>query len=429
MLAMRKLFVIAIGAAMLTGINIAQAQNYTNDQAKKPTIAEIQQQLNNQSATIKKLQQQLQTLKNQNSENDIINPLDKTTPRFGFLQLNTDQVDFRLYGQVNQAMMYAKDGNENNMFFVSNNASTPRIGTVGTMKINQDFNIGARIELGLKANASDVVSQTSHTPDNVIDLRKVEFIAQSQKFGSLWLGRGDTAMNGTSEVDLSGTDLAAYSSVADLGGGILFYDNNANALSSTTVGNVFNNLNTHVRENRIQYKTPTLYGFNLSASAMAGKHHDVALWYNDEWKYFKLAGAFGCISPQDISSGTNLAHGHVLNGSLSMLLNSGFNATFASGKVYNTIAGRDSPYFWYSKLGYQKKWFEFGDSSMSVDYGRYNNFAQSNDRGKTTGIGLVQNVDRWGSAFYGSYRLFKLNRQSGDLNNVNVYSLGVLFKF
>jgi len=36
-------------------------------------------------------------------------------------------------------------------------------------------------------------------------------------WGKAWLGQGDTASNGTSEVDLSGTDVAAYSSVGDVG--------------------------------------------------------------------------------------------------------------------------------------------------------------------------------------------------------------------
>ena len=43
-------------------------------------------------------------------------------------------------------------------------------------------------------------------------------------FGTLRLGQGDTASNGTSEVDLSGTDVAAYSSVADVGGSFEFRD-------------------------------------------------------------------------------------------------------------------------------------------------------------------------------------------------------------
>ena len=48
-----------------------------------------------------------------------------------------------------------------------------------------------------------------------VSYRKAEIYFWHDNFGKLWIGHGSMATDGTSEVDLSGTSLAGYASVAE----------------------------------------------------------------------------------------------------------------------------------------------------------------------------------------------------------------------
>ncbi len=84
-----------------------------------------------------------------------------------------------------------------------------------------------------------------------------------EKWGTLRLGQGDTATNGTSEVDLSGTAVAAYSSVADVGGGFEFRDNGDIGITVRDSRSNFDGLS---RKDRVRYDTPRWAGFFASGS-------------------------------------------------------------------------------------------------------------------------------------------------------------------
>jgi hypothetical protein len=85
-----------------------------------------------------------------------------------------------------------------------------------------------------------------------------------EKWGTLRLGQGDTATNGTSEVDLSGTDVAAYSSVDDVGGNFEFRDNGVG--TGITVSDSRSNFDGLSRKDRVRYDTPKWAGFFASGS-------------------------------------------------------------------------------------------------------------------------------------------------------------------
>jgi len=102
---------------------------------------------------------------------------------------------------------------------------------------------GARritIEVQFESNSTAAIridQDGSAGPNNFTE-RKLELYVDSKRFGRLWAGQGDTASNGTSEVDLSGTSVVAYSGIADMAGGIAFSDNN---VLGPRIGQVFSN--------------------------------------------------------------------------------------------------------------------------------------------------------------------------------------------
>jgi predicted porin len=65
----------------------------------------------------------------------------------------------------------------------------------------------------------------------------------------------------------------------------------ANALTETTVGDVFANFDGLSRDDRIGYDTPTFAGFTLSSSWVTDDRWDVAARYAGDFGGVKLAAA------------------------------------------------------------------------------------------------------------------------------------------
>lgn len=135
-------------------------------------------------------------------------------------------VDFAISGQINRAALYADDGHTAKWFFVDNDNSSTRFRFTGSNDFEKDWKVGIVWEVEMQSNPSNNMNMdlTGDTTDVHFDERKMEFWV-GNAWGKAWLGQGDMASNGTSEVDLSGTDVAAYSSVGDVGGGFFFQDN------------------------------------------------------------------------------------------------------------------------------------------------------------------------------------------------------------
>ena len=104
----------------------------------------------------------------------------------------------------------------------------------GAIEARPDLRIGSNIEIQFESNSTATVNQADNTAvgaDNFTQ-RKLEVFFASTRLGTLWLGQGPTASDGSSEVDLAGTSLAGRSVVADLAGGLSFRASGTGALSA-----------------------------------------------------------------------------------------------------------------------------------------------------------------------------------------------------
>jgi len=343
----------------------------------------------------------------------------------GVVKSGNKTASVQLYGQVNRGVLVADDGNKTNVYHVDNDNSSTRFGLRGNAEVSDDLAIGTKIEVQFESNSTADVNQNNKrnaTTDNFTQ-RHLDFWIDSKIMGRLSIGQGSTASDGTSEVDLSGTDLIGYSSVSDMAGGILFYDNTTQGLSGTNIGNAFSNMDGMSRDDRVRYDTPDFSGFYASTSFIADDAIDVALRYSSKFPGFKLAGALAYAWPEDARD----FDGQV-NGSISMLLNSGFSATFAAGgRDYDTT--RNDSNFYYGKLGYQWKPFSVGTTAISIDYGSFNDIALNDDGSNTFGIQFVQTVSDWSTEFYMGYRFHELERTGTDYDNINALLTGARFKF
>jgi len=334
-------------------------------------------------------------------------------------------VSLELSGQLNRGVLVTNDGDSTDVFNVDNDNSSSRFRLVGTYKTTR-FSVGTRIEVQVESNSTSDVNQNNKRDDDsdFFGLRKAE-IWLNTPFGQLWVGQGSTASDGTAEVDLSGTDVITYSAINELAGGILFYDDAANALTETNVGDVFANFDGLGRDDRIGYDTPTFAGFKLSSSWVTDGYGDVAVRYAGDFSGVKLAAAVSYATKKSVFKSQ-------VTGSVSALHTSGLNATLAGSFQDPDSEGDDrNPYYIYFKFGYTQKLVSFGQTSVSIDYYYGEEISTGNDESQSIGFGLVQKIDVFATELYLGLRNYHLERDTAnvDLNHIFAVLTGARVKF
>lgn len=349
------------------------------------------------------------------------------------IKTGSDKVQLQLKGHINRALMYADDGNESKVFHVDNTNSETRVGLYGKIAAIESLTIGSNFELQWQANPSDKVSMAEESIEGDFKERLAEVYFDSKHVGKFWLGRGKMTSDDSSEVDLSGTDLAGNSGVTDVGGGFRFYDPAASAPAEGeepggfTVKDVFNSMD-GTRYNRVRYDTPKFAGFSLGAAAGEKDLVDAVLRYAVEFGGTKLEGALSWSDP-----GTTGDYSQI-NGSASVLLPFGLNFTAAAGKrdMDELPAGGDEPVFMYGKIGYLFDKFSVGSTAVSVDYGVYENAKKQDieQKGTAVGVQLVQTLSDWSTELFAAYRGYALEDNTGaDYEDICVMMGGARFKF
>ncbi|MBW2476961.1 MAG: porin, partial [Deltaproteobacteria bacterium] len=339
---------------------------------------------------------------------------------------SNDKVKVELYGQLNRGALYVNDGDKSKLYQVDNDNSSTRLGLRGSVQPHADWTLGTRFEVEYQSNASNVVNreETSTSGDNFVD-RHIDIFLQSDTFGKVSIGKGDTASNNTSEVDLSGTTVAAYSDIAAVAGGQLFYDKSTDTLSGTEIGDVFNNFDGLSRKSRLRYDTPIWRGFSAATSVVSGTGGDVALFYSGKTDQFKIAAAGAYSDPGSDSDTID----NSWDGSASVLFQNGVNATVAAGLRELKLSGRDDPTFFYAKLGYIAELLSAGKTAFSVDYSFNEDVDEEGDEADAVGLQLVQNIDAWATEFYLSYRFHSLDRSGTNFDDIHAMLSGLRVKF
>ncbi|MDF1551581.1 MAG: hypothetical protein P1P84_00900 [Deferrisomatales bacterium] len=336
----------------------------------------------------------------------------------------SDKVKVKLYGQVNRAALIVSDGDETNYYFVDNDASSTRLGIKAESKAEGDLSFGLKFEVQMESNSTASVGRGNDDDGGAsFTERHMDVYAKHKRFGTLSLGQGDTASNGSAEVDLSGTSLAGYSDISTFAGGQYFWDNSAEALSGVKVKDVFKNYDGLSRRDRVRYDSPSLFGFTLSGSLVQEDRCDVALRYTGKVAGLKIEAAVA-----HAYEGT-AARTEANSGSISVLHDSGINLTVASAKQVRDQSGREDPTYFYGKLGYQRKFSDLGKTAFSVDYGVFNDVKQDDDEAKVFGVQLVQKLDEYGTELYAGYRSHDLDRKGGDFDTISGFLAGARVKF
>ena len=192
---------------------------------------------------------------------------------------NNSPVELTIGGQLNRAFLYVNDGEEGMYRHVDNENDSTRIFLNADGKINADWSVGTQFIMLMRSNPSNEMSATTESAGTSnFEEEAAEVYFTHKRLGTLWLGQGDTATNGISETDLSGTGVAGYSSVGDVAGGFAFVTSATGARSTATIGGAADNLDGLNTADRIRYDSPEINGFHLSTSLLNGGAVDAALY-------------------------------------------------------------------------------------------------------------------------------------------------------
>ena len=305
-----------------------------------------------------------------------------------------------------------------NIHHTSNQFSGNRVRFIGTAKAWENLTIGTRIEFQFNNRASNESGNFTggsskdedQGDDTGIDPRYQD-ITFAGGFGKIYVGKGDSASNGTSEVDLSGTIIASNPSVADLGYGGSFFlrsnlaagvsqDPNVNGgVAGPRASTVFSSFDGLSRTQRIRYDTPKFGGFKVSVGLNQGPIPDAAIRYSGSFAGTKVSAAIAWSNKDSADA----AKGNQINGSGSILHSSGLNLTVAGATLEREAVGRADPSMFYVKVGFKAKIFGAGTTNFYVNYQNTDDLAKQGDDATYWGFGVVQILKDYATELFATF--------------------------
>ncbi len=335
--------------------------------------------------------------------------LEATTVRKG-----NRKVSVKLSGQVNRAILHWDDDTDSDTLFVDNEMSSTRFRITGSASISPGRTAGFRIEADwfIRDNSSNVTNcaQASISASALhcmadphggvaTDMRWQEVWIKDEKFGKVSLGQGDTASNGMTEVDLSGTSVVAYSGQDDIGGNFV-YRTTGGRYTTITMGNSYDQLDGLSRGTRLRYDTPSFGGFTLSGSLGADDQNDIALRFKKEWNSVRCAAAIAYAHDTEEKNDDF----EIFGGSASCIHTpSGLNLTVAYAEQDQGRSRDFDDEFHYIKLGISRRWNSHGKTNIAIAYGGNQDRITNGDSSTYYGVAIVQNIDSAALELYAAW--------------------------
>jgi hypothetical protein len=377
-----------------------------------------------------------------------------------------NNLDLKLSGQVNRAVLWHDDGDHSNVVHVDPSAAaSTRFRVDATGKLSEGNTVGGTITADVRSNAAENIDvHNANDGTSSLNMRIAEGYFDSKRWGKVTLGHGWTAASRvTRHTDLSNTAaISSGTSVGQLAGGTQFVDktraagaNKALSAGHTganlTIARLFNDLGTGSgREDRIQYDTPTYWGTKLATSHVyKGRNDmwDVALMHASTVMGTKIAIQGSYI--HDLANASALTEASTgpakytqWNGSIGALFPIGLSLQFATTYRNWKVNAAPDGKIYYGKVGYQQNFFEAGKTALALDYGHFENMflnlsptnasIRRDYVGKTYGAGLVQHIDRVATEIYLSARVYSLDGDSTDtarFKDITMVMSGVRVKF
>lgn len=333
-------------------------------------------------------------------------------------------LEAKISGQVNRAIFHVDDGIDSETLFVDNNNSSTRFRFTGSEDIGPGLKGGIVWEVEYKSNDAGAITiipggtNFKSVNNPTFNERKVELYFQGP-FGQVTLGQGDGAVNGGTEVDLSGTSVVSFAGITFIGAAISFRQTGGGV--GPTVGSQLSNQDFESRYDRVRYDSPALGPVKIAVSQGTSGGLDVTelgVQFNQNLGAGgKLSLALG-FSTKEVTLTNDQ---ETTGGSISWLHPMGWNVTVAHSNVENDVS-RDSD-FNYVKLGYKT-----GKHAVSVDYAQGDDQTLPGDKGQHKGVQYVYSASK-AVELYGGFRTLSLDRTVGTFQDIDSLMVGSRIKF
>ncbi len=369
----------------------------------------------------------------------------------GVLATGNDKVRLTFSGQINRALNVVDDGVSTDLFQVDNENASSRFRFLGETSPYADTQALTLFEFEWPINGSLDVSQldpsVTDSLNKGLNLRLLEVGFSNNRYGSLFIGQGWMASDGTAEVDLSGITTPMWSGQTFAYGGMLptadggfvpkdpsqapddttdpYYTDPTNFVSVFQLGNALDGLSRLVR---VRYNTPVYAGFQLSAAAATEDRYDVALRYAGEtsWARFAAAASYWTDVSDDGYDG--------YTGSASMILVN--DTAWWDGLSFTVSAARqdfdafeNSPTTYFGKVAYQFRIWDVGRTAVALAYGSYDDFRVVDEDMQLYGLGFSQNFDAIGTEAYAGLTQSSFDNPAIDYSDMTTLQFGAMVRF
>ena len=325
-----------------------------------------------------------------------------------------DGVEFDFSGQISRALTFADNGVDTDTLFVDNTNSGSRLRLKGKVDISDSLQAGVYWETQYQDNASHSIDIGDSDNSSTFTSRFRELWFKGG-WGKVYLGQGNGAANGTSEVDFSGTTIADYSG-NNLDDGISFADMNGNKIVKN--GDVFSNFDGLSRNDRLRYDLPKFGPLGIAVS-VGQDRAEVGVRYSAKLANGgKFGAALGAVDNTDKFTQTGV--------SASLLLGSGLNLTGHWGERKPDAGGVD-PSGYYVKVG--QKFGASKEHDISLGYQEVDDLDQVGDVATRTNLSYVYHFPKRGIEIFITAQNAQLDRVGAQLEDQTQVSVGSRIKF
>jgi predicted porin len=341
--------------------------------------------------------------------------LEATTARKG-----NRVVTLQVYGTVAKGLLVWDNGDQSDAYVVDNDAITSIMGFKGEATVKPGVKAGFNIELYIGDSSSGLVKQDNDEGDPGIFIRKSFVYIESEKFGRVSIGQQSTAADGVTAVSLGNTLVSGspdHSFSLEVGGA-----------GGITLGEFANDFDAG-RDDVVRYDSPSIYGFILSAAWGDDDYYDLAVRFAKEWNSVKIAAAIGY---QNADS-ADLGEFEALTGSISVMhVPTGLFAALMLGE--KELEGGADADFWYLQAGLERKWFDYGATTIYGEYGQYNDVATltqdvTSSEAERFGFGVVQHFDSSALDLYAQATFWNFELEGAEEEDMSTLMVGAKIDF
>lgn len=360
--------------------------------------------------------------------------LEATTARKG-----NRKVSLKISGWVNQALLVWDDGHTSDAYVVDNVHAQTRFRFTGSARINSDWSAGYEIEMNPASEFSIVLNQNQDDAGLGLLLATSNWWIASKQFGKVTVGQQATKAFFSIIQNAPGSGLGLSADPTQMEGGFFLRQGNG-ALSGTNFRTAVGGGEFTLRQTAIQYETPTVAGFILSAAWGEDDHYEAVITYAGNVNDLTVNASLAYVNTSDVGT----ADTEEIKGSVSVLhkptglfITGSYREILTEEGPGNVTLGREDGTSYYLHAGIKQRWNSLGATLIGAEYYLTEDYdvalagVGTVDDVTMYGVNVVQWIDEASMQIYAYWRRYETDLQAGATDSIEDFDSfvagGVIF--